>query len=225
MTTLQPKTIVIKTIPARSPTTLTVSSQQEHDMLDDLYGDGTCPRKRRRLTHLSQEEKQLRRKLKNRVAAQTARDRKKNLMSDLEIKVAELEQENRKLAKENLVLKSESGTLLRQNEELKGRLTEIGCSPVKTEVGVGSAASAGLQQQGQTPPVSQWANVYTASMLTLSLTLLLASSRQSCSHRPRRKTPLTRWSCHPYLAPLATQEMMNQVWWGPQQKSWNPSKN
>jgi hypothetical protein len=61
MTALQPQTIVIKTVPARTPTTLTVTSQFEHDMLDDLYGDGDAPRKRRRLTHLSQEEKLLRR--------------------------------------------------------------------------------------------------------------------------------------------------------------------
>ncbi|KAL4224035.1 X-box-binding protein 1 [Mactra antiquata] len=225
MTTLQPKTIVIKTIPAKTPTTLTVSSQLEHDMLDDLYGDGTCPRKRRRLTHLSQEEKLLRRKLKNRVAAQTARDRKKNLMSELELKVAELEQENRKLAKENLALKSESGSLLRQNEELKGRLSEVGCAPVKTESGTGSAASAGLQQQGQIPPVSQWANTYTASILTLSLTLLLASSHQPSNLKHKKRARSQQHNSHPYLESSIVQQIRDQTWWGPQQRSWNPSKN
>lgn len=61
MTALQPHTIVIQTLPAKIPTTLMVASQIEHDMLDDLYGDGDGPRKRRRLTHLSQDEKLLRR--------------------------------------------------------------------------------------------------------------------------------------------------------------------
>ncbi|XP_045171822.2 X-box-binding protein 1-like [Mercenaria mercenaria] len=225
MTTLQPQTIVIKTLPAKTPTTLTVTSQLEHDMLDDLYGDDG-PRKRRRLTHLSQEEKLLRRKLKNRVAAQTARDRKKNFMSELEQKVAELERENKKLQQENKALKSESGTLQKQNQQLKGRLCELGCGSVKTEVVPGSAASAGLQQQGQIPPVSYWTNTYTASMLTLSLTLLLASSQPSISRKSPTKVLSPRLRSHPYLdlpETMATQK--KRAWWGPHQQSWNPSKN
>lgn len=165
----------------------------------------------------------MRRKLKNRVAAQSARDRKKNLMCDLEQKVAELEQENRKLLEENRLLKSESGTLLQQNEQLKGRLSMLGCTPVKTEVGTGSAASAGLQQQGQILPVSYWTN--TASIMTLSLTLLLAFCQQSCSTKSP-KTLSRRLRSHPYLVlPPCPSRQRKQIWWGPQQQSWNPSKN
>ncbi|CAK6959807.1 LOW QUALITY PROTEIN: X-box-binding protein 1 [Scomber scombrus] len=79
-------------------------------------------RKRQRLTHLSPEEKALRRKLKNRVAAQTARDRKKAKMGELEQQVLELELENQKLHIENRLLREKTCGLLTENEELRQRL-------------------------------------------------------------------------------------------------------
>ncbi|XP_044131769.1 LOW QUALITY PROTEIN: X-box-binding protein 1 [Bufo gargarizans] len=79
-------------------------------------------RKRQRLTHLTPEEKALRRKLKNRVAAQTARDRKKARMSELEQQVLDLEIENEKLLVENELLQEKSHALLTENQELRQRL-------------------------------------------------------------------------------------------------------
>ncbi|XP_072243508.1 LOW QUALITY PROTEIN: X-box-binding protein 1 [Leuresthes tenuis] len=83
---------------------------------------GPPVRKRQRLTHLSPEEKALRRKLKNRVAAQTARDRKKAKMGELEQQVLELELENQKLHIENRLLREKTTGLLTENEELRQRL-------------------------------------------------------------------------------------------------------
>ncbi|XP_014877367.1 LOW QUALITY PROTEIN: X-box-binding protein 1 [Poecilia latipinna] len=83
---------------------------------------GPPVRKRQRLTHLSPEEKALRRKLKNRVAAQTARDRKKAKMGELEQQVVELELENQKLHIENRMLREKTSGLLTENEELRQRL-------------------------------------------------------------------------------------------------------
>ncbi|RXN07221.1 X-box-binding 1 [Labeo rohita] len=83
---------------------------------------GPPMRKRQRLTHLSPEEKALRRKLKNRVAAQTARDRKKAKMGELEQQVLELELENQKLHVENRLLREKTSDLLSENEELRQRL-------------------------------------------------------------------------------------------------------
>ncbi|XP_038228972.1 LOW QUALITY PROTEIN: X-box-binding protein 1 [Dermochelys coriacea] len=87
-------------------------------------------RKRQRLTHLSPEEKALRRKLKNRVAAQSARDRKKARMSELEQQVLELEQENQNLLLENQLLREKTQGLAVQNRELRCRL---GLDALETE--------------------------------------------------------------------------------------------
>ncbi|NXK92686.1 XBP1 protein, partial [Formicarius rufipectus] len=87
-------------------------------------------RKRQRLTHLSPEEKALRRKLKNRVAAQSARDRKKARMTELEQQVVELEEENQKLLLENQLLRERTSNLVLENQELRCRL---GFDALKTE--------------------------------------------------------------------------------------------
>ncbi|XP_068018050.1 X-box-binding protein 1 isoform X1 [Melanerpes formicivorus] len=87
-------------------------------------------RKRQRLTHLSPEEKALRRKLKNRVAAQSARDRKKARMTKLEQQVVELEEENQKLLLENQFLRERTCNLTLENQELRCRL---GLDVLKTE--------------------------------------------------------------------------------------------
>ncbi|NXE12278.1 XBP1 protein, partial [Lophotis ruficrista] len=111
-------------------------------------------RKRQRLTHLSPEEKALRRKLKNRVAAQSARDRKKARMTELEQQVVELEGEvrgwvgpggggggrrgcpltgslqNQKLLLENQLLRERTRSLALENQELRCRL---GLDALKTE--------------------------------------------------------------------------------------------
>ncbi|KAF3820794.1 hypothetical protein GH733_005339 [Mirounga leonina] len=85
-------------------------------------GGPSQARKRQRLTHLSPEEKALRRKLKNRVAAQTARDRKKARMSELEQQVVDLEEENQKLLLENQLLREKTHGLVVENQELRQRL-------------------------------------------------------------------------------------------------------
>jgi len=59
--------------------------------LFDVTPEGQ-PRRRRRLTHLSNEEKILRRKLKNRVAAQNARDKKRDESERIKIENENLHQ-------------------------------------------------------------------------------------------------------------------------------------
>ena len=72
--------------------------------------------------HLNPEEKALQRKLKNRVAAQTARDRKKAQMSELEQQMVDLEEENQKLLLENQLLREKTHGFVVENQELRQRL-------------------------------------------------------------------------------------------------------
>uniref|UniRef100_A0A8D2PF84 X-box-binding protein 1 n=1 Tax=Zosterops lateralis melanops TaxID=1220523 RepID=A0A8D2PF84_ZOSLA len=128
------------------------------------------------------------RKLKNRVAAQSARDRKKARMTELEQQVVELEEENKKLLRENQLLRERTCDLARENQELRCRL---GFDALKTEVEeeegsgfhlkilvTGSAESAALrlrvplqQVQAQQSPlliVSTWI-LMAVTLQTLSL--------------------------------------------------------
>ncbi|XP_065558263.1 uncharacterized protein LOC136026033 [Artemia franciscana] len=75
-------------------------------------------RKRQRLEHLSTEEKVARRKLRNRVAAQTARDKKKARLDHLEIVVRGLQQKNEMLQKENRQLWEANKQLMEENSHL-----------------------------------------------------------------------------------------------------------
>lgn len=79
-------------------------------------------RKRRRLDNLNIEERVLRRKLKNRVAAQTARDRKKAHMDNLEVNLTRIERENKFLKQSNEELRSQVHQLVKSNLQLKSKL-------------------------------------------------------------------------------------------------------
>lgn len=212
MSALPQKTILITSLPNQTARNL------YHDNMDDiLYGEGGGPKKRRRLTNLTPEEKMLRRKLKNRVAAQTARDRKKVQMTDLESRVAQLEAENKRLAMENNALKAQSGTLAQENVALKDRLSAVGGAPSMTESESGSAVSTDPLPQGLTQALSSWT---AQTLMTLGLTLLLACSNQDSNNNlVKQETKLSRDP--PTESPCRPQPRIN--WWGPHQKNWTPS--
>uniref|UniRef100_A0A287CY10 X-box-binding protein 1 n=1 Tax=Ictidomys tridecemlineatus TaxID=43179 RepID=A0A287CY10_ICTTR len=182
------------------------------------------------------------RKLKNRVAAQTARDRKKARMSELEQQVVDLEEENQKLLLENQLLREKTHGLVIENQELRLRLgmdalvaeeeTEAkgnGVRPV-----AGSAESAALrlraplqqvQAQLSSPQnISLW--ILTALTLqTLSLISCWAfwtTWTPSCSSNVLPQS-LPAWRSYqrsiqkdlvPYQPPFLCQ-------WGRHQPSWN----
>ncbi|XP_043190978.1 transcriptional activator hacA-like [Amphibalanus amphitrite] len=86
------------------------------------------PKKRQRLDHLTADQKNQRRKLKNRVAAQTARDRKKLQMDLLESRVTSLERQNDKLLQQNAFLQKQNELLSQQNALLLQRLEPAGAA-------------------------------------------------------------------------------------------------
>jgi len=80
------------------------------------------PRRRRRLAHLSPDQKMLRRKLKNRVAAQNARDKKKTESENLKLENEKLMRLVHKLQNESLHRESEMKLITEENQSLRQRL-------------------------------------------------------------------------------------------------------
>lgn len=90
--------------------------------------DNKPPRKRQRLDHLSLDQKIMRRKLKNRVAAQTARDRKKLQMDSMESRLARASQELATVKEFNKILQQRHDAVTFENSELKARLSMCSCN-------------------------------------------------------------------------------------------------
>lgn len=223
MSVTTPKTIVINTSNKSNILELPHSTNLSTAVMDTLYGDseGGGPKKRRRLTHLTAEEKMMRRKLKNRVAAQTARDRKKDLMSSLESQLAKIMEENKKLLKENMALKNQSGALIQENSLLKERLGSV--SPSKTESEYpGSAVLFAPLPQEQTRTQSHSTMPLATSYLIASLCLTLCSKM---SQSQKKEALLSHHQHQPSPSSPPSQRHSLVQWWGPQQQSWNPSMN
>uniref|UniRef100_UPI00358F4BEC X-box-binding protein 1 n=1 Tax=Myxine glutinosa TaxID=7769 RepID=UPI00358F4BEC len=164
--------------------------------------------KRQRLSHLTIEEKVMRRKLKNRVAAQTARDRKKARMTKLEQQVERLLAQNRQLADENRQLEERAACLLSANAHLQRRLAnEEGKANLSQEVGSGNTDSCRLlesaelehcaplqQRQAWTTafPICHLHQTLLASLLWLSWIFWILSSKplHPIGYSHRHLTPL-----------------------------------
>uniref|UniRef100_A0A8C5W818 X-box-binding protein 1 n=1 Tax=Microcebus murinus TaxID=30608 RepID=A0A8C5W818_MICMU len=185
-------------------------------------------------------------KLKNRVAAQTARDRKKARMSELEQQVVDLEEENQKLLLENQLLREKTHGLVVENQELRQRL---GMDALVTEeeaeakgngvrLVAGSAESAALrlraplqQVQAQLSPL-QSISPWILMVLTLQTQSLIScwafwtTWTQSCSSNVlpqslpawRSSQRSTQKDPVPYKPPFLYQ-------WGRHQPSWKPLMN
>lgn len=102
----------------------TESLDSDDDGESSSNGSTTVGRKRK-LDHLTVEEKIQRKKLKNRVAAQTSRDRKKAKMEDMESKIATQAKEIRTLTDTCKQLKKEKNDLERVCKDLETRCENV----------------------------------------------------------------------------------------------------
>jgi len=193
-------------------------------------------RKRQRLDHLSQEEKLMRRKLKNRVAAQSARDRKKTKMQDLEEYVNMINKEKNQILRENDALRLKNENLMKENIELKKRLGQISDDVSNTAIVNaisshlnGSIESAELINvplpKAQEPlTMKELQKLAPHSTMPFVYLLMIMNLMQLLSCY---KSVLNNCFMNPLMimeSKEATNTMKTIQWWGPQQNNWNPSK-
>lgn len=195
--------------------------------------DGRQPRKRKRVADMTSEEKaqkQLKRKIRNRVASQNTRDKRKQYVTDLELQVKKLQAQNEALEKENLLLKQRSGSLLLANSQLTG--SEVVLASGKQLGGGVSTRSAvfgvvSRQKKPQTPAL------LSATLMQL-LTILSVTYCHCCWDTQRKavvppvsqkhfqaRTSFLRYHTHRRRRVI----LRLQKWWGARQAQWNPPRN
>jgi X box-binding protein 1 len=198
--------------------------------------------KKRRLDHLSWEEKLQRKKLKNRVAAQTSRDRKKAKMDQMEKALQELFAKNEDLLEQCEKLKTMNERLSAENAEFRTRLSTscVNCSQNRTvvcETESGSAESL-LRPRGTVTHSAAVLRQQTTALLKIVLACLLyrtsltsstATWTSHLSNNSRRayfKISPETWRLllkrQIFKNKLLVKKTVQDKWWGRHQNSWNP---
>ena len=159
------------------------------DMDMDLDLDLECnknrgkKRSRQNLSHLSAEEKMKRRQMKNRIAAQTARDRKKAKMDLLVARVAKLSKETMQLKKQMTILTDTNSKLLSENLSLRAQLKAA--NTVKSEKDDVSKYSCEVQLNSPVVPICP---VESAELIHVSPKKIQGSEKAPQSNSPHLKS-------------------------------------
>ncbi|KAJ0180315.1 hypothetical protein K1T71_003719 [Dendrolimus kikuchii] len=183
------------------------------------------PSRKRRLDHLTWEEKMQRKKLKNRVAAQTSRDRKKAKMDEMEGRIQYFMDMNERLTSEVESLKALNERLLSENAALRSE-----AAAARTVAGAQRPAESPQQKEG--PPSAIRAARLLLAMCLLSQTSSLTSTPTSISipsinlQNPSSKRLMQVLQERIKMSQSGTLEsvLKELKWWGPQQSTWNPVK-
>ncbi|XP_050310869.1 LOW QUALITY PROTEIN: uncharacterized protein LOC126746601 [Anthonomus grandis grandis] len=112
------------------PTILNILNDSDDNYFTDQNVEQPQRAKKRRLDHLSWEEKIQRKKLKNRVAAQTSRDRKKAKVEQMEAAIQQLFTKNETILTECEKLRETNERLQAENAELRERLQQHQGAPL-----------------------------------------------------------------------------------------------
>ncbi|XP_076253483.1 X box binding protein 1 isoform X2 [Rhynchophorus ferrugineus] len=227
------------------PTILNILNDENNNYMMDQNTDTPVRARKRRLDHLSWEEKIQRKKLKNRVAAQTSRDRKKAKLEQMEKAIQQLFSKNEKLISECEQLKVTNERLQAENAELRDRLQGVEqcqCQnrPVVCKSECGSTESL-LRPKGT--------GMHTAAALTsrrrtiLLKTILTCLLYRTCSTNLTARRSISTPSnnspklCSKTLLGISNVLRKKQLnrkqqpsaqkiklgkWWGRHQKTWNP---
>lgn len=168
--------------------------------MSETHGADKPVRKRANLDHLSPEEKLMRRKLKNRVAAQNARDKKRVKMEEMEIELKRikahakaLEQKNAKLVSENERLSAENIDLRQSRTVLRGQ--ESGEALVEKINLSSSPAEANGGQQYPTGCVLAGVSTESKALTMASRLLLILMNKANRRHMMKLpiKKRVSKW--------------------------------
>jgi X box-binding protein 1 len=205
---------------------------------DSGYSGSSSPndnsRKRKRCDNdqITEKDKREKRRIMNRIAAQNARDKKKNYLARLESKLKLLEQQNKSLVEENQTLLNDKLTLQSENKELRGIIAESLLAGSETSSdsrgdgkGCGSAVPSVSLPQERTlyllfqvyMMISLVSFLWTMKTWEIQIPQYLQNSpaprAAPLMYSQYQRTP--RWtSCLPMT-----------TWWGPHQGYWNPPMN